>query len=183
MKNLPFYFLPVFLLVACKNEHVFDENGFYGEGTALFNGNPWSGETGVFIAKHFCSPTDTCYSIKLLHYNQKGELRGDITFDLIPLELGRHTFNYTWPTWKEVKNRLNYSTWASDGDVTTGGYHVYEQNDDNYVELTEVNLLTGEVRGNFQAVVVRDTFWTPTGLQPDTIRISDGSFYGKIYQE
>ena len=100
---------------------------------------------------------------------------------MIPLKLGRHTFNYVWPFYEEIENRLTYSEWGADGDVITGVYHVFEQNDDNYVELTEVDLRNGDVRGNFQAVVVRDSILTPAGYQPDTIRITDGSFYGKIY--
>lgn len=184
MKYARYSFICLVLLlfvVACKKDSIFDEYGFYGEGSAMLNGKPWKGITGVFPKKNFCSPGDTCLAISLLYYNDHGALRSIITFDVIPLNLGKHTINYVWPTWEEIEYRLIYSEYVFDGDVTTGGYHVYEQNDANYLNLTELNVQTGDVRGEFQAVVVRDSMWTPAGYAPDTIRITDGSFYGKIY--
>ena len=67
------------------------------------------------------------------------------------------------------------------GDVAIAGYHVFEQNPDNYIEITELDLKTGDIKGNFQAAVVRDSFWTPAGTIPDTIRFTNGVFSGKIY--
>lgn len=180
MKRLMLLFWPALLLTGCQKESIFDEYGFYGEGTAWLNGNPWNGITGVFRAKRFCEP-DTCVAVKLLYINQSGALRGDITLDFIPLQTGKYALGYTSPTWEDVRYKLTYSTWASDGDVLTGIYDIFEQNDENYVEITELNRKTGDIKGRFQAVVVRDSLWTLSGATPDTIRITDGSFYGRIF--
>ena len=136
MKKCLFFAMFLLLIVSCKKDRFFDEYGLYGEGTALLNGHPWRGQTFIGTSENFCSPTDTCYTIQLAYFNQYDEARGRITFNLIPLKLGRHTFNYVWPFYEEIENRLTYSEWGADGDVITGSYHVFEQNDDNYVELT-----------------------------------------------
>jgi len=186
MKKPLFFLLILFSLTTCRKDSVFDEHGFYGEGTALMSGVPWSGKTGVFfktgVWADFCYP-DTCIAIKILHSNQNGELRGDITLDHVPLRTGRQTLNYAWPTHEDVFCKLIYSEWVADGDVTTGGYYVFEQNDDNYLDIAELNLKTGDISGKFQATIVRDKFWTPAGQQPDTIWITEGTFKGKIFRE
>ena len=182
MKNLVRFFFVALLVIACKKDFVFDEYGYYGEGTAYLNGQPWSGLTGIFPTKNYCEP-DTCIGVKLLYYNQNGALRGDITIDDIPLVVGKHTLNYIWPTWEDIAYRLIYTKFTSDGDVVTGTYHVFEQSNDNFLNITEINVRTGDIKGGFQAVVVRDSLWTPLGQKPDTIKITDGSFYGKIYWE
>lgn len=168
------------LFAGCKKEGVFDELGFYGEGAAQLNGQSWRGKTGIFPTKNFCEP-DTCIAITFLYHNQHEELRGDITFDDVPLKRGRKKINYVWPTWDDVQCRLIYSRFAADGDVLVGEYHIVEQNDENFLEITELNLKTGDVKGKFQATVVRDSLWTPPGHKPDTIKIMDGSFFGKIF--
>ncbi len=186
MKNQLIFLLLLFVFTTCRKDSVFDEHGFYGEGTALMNSAPWSGKTGVFfktgVWADFCSP-DTCIAIKIQHKNQNGELRGDLTLNHVPLRTGRQTLNYVWPTHGDVFCKLTYSEWVADGDVTTGGYFVFEQNDDNYLEITGINLKTGDISGMFQATVVRDSFWTFAGYQPDTIRITEGTFKGRIFKE
>ena len=186
MKKTMFFLLLLLPLITCRKDHIFDEHGFYGEGTALMNGVPWSGKTGVFfktgVWADFCYP-DTCVAIHLFHRNQNGELRGKLTLNHVPLRTGKQTLNYTWPLSKDVLCQLSYSIFTSDGDVIIGDYSVFEQNDDNYLDITELNLKTGAINGKFQATVVRDSFWTFPGHQPDTIRITDGTFWGRIYKD
>ena len=186
MKNQLIFLLLLLSLTTCRKDSVFDEHGFYGKGSAKLNGVPWSGKTGVFfktgVWADFCY-SDTCIAIHFFHRNQYGELRGKITLDHVPLHTGRHTLNYAWPVSEDVLCALSYSEWVSDGDVVTGDYSVFEQNDDNYLDITDLNLKTGDISGKFQATVVRHEFWTPAGQQPDTIRITEGTFTGKIFRE
>lgn len=186
MKNQLIFLLLLLSLTTCRKDSIFDEDGFYGEGSAKLNGMPWSGKTGVFfktgVWADFCYP-DTCIAIHLFHRNQNGELRGKITLDHVPLHIGKQTLNYAWPVSEDVLCALSYSEWASDGDVVTGDYSVFEQNEDNYLDITDLNLKTGDISGKFQATVVRHEFWTPAGQQPDTIRITEGTFKGKIFRE
>jgi hypothetical protein len=182
MKKSICCFLFALLLVTCRYDSIFDEYGFYGEGTAKMNGQTWGGKAGIFPSTDWCK-TDTCIAIKILRSNSEGFLRNDLTFDHIPLKKGRKTFNYRWSVYKDALYKLTYSEWGSDGDVITGGYYVYEQNDENFLEITHLDLKTGDIRGIFQATVVRGSSWTPLGRQSDTIRIRDDSFYGKIFRE
>ena len=182
MKNPLFFLLLLLSLTTCRKDSIFDVYGFYGEGSAKLNDIPWTGKTGVFFTDVFCKP-DSCIGIVLIHRNQYGELRGKITLDHVPLHAGRQTLNYAWPVSEDVLCALSYSEWASDGDVVTGDYSVFEQNDDNYLDITDLNLKTGDISGKFQATVVRHEFWTPAGQQPDTIRITEGTFIGKIFRE
>lgn len=182
MKKLLVLVLLVLALSTCRKEEGFDEYGFFGEGTAYLNGAAWSGKTGVFFTDVFCAP-DSCIGIKLLYRNKNGYLRGDITLNHVPLQVGRQTLNYAWPVSQDVYCALSYSTWADDGDIVTGDYSVFEQNDSNYLEILELNLKTGDISGRFQAAVARHEFWTPAGQVPDTIRITEGVFRGRIFRE
>ncbi len=181
MKRLIYFLMLLGLVIGCTKDSIFDEYGFYGHGYAKLNGKDWNGKTGVFPKKFFCGPTDSCVAIKMHYLNEHGALRGDLTFDFVPLTTGKFTLNYVWPTYEDIRYKIIYSKYISDGDVITGGYHVFEQNDENYIEITGLNLEKGDISGSFQAVVVRDSFWVPQGYLPDTIRITEGSFYGKIY--
>ena len=172
----------LFSFTTCRKDHIFDEHGFYGAGSAKLNGMPWTGKTGVFFTDVFCQP-DSCIAINLYHRNESGALRGKLTLDHVPLRVGRQTLNYAWPLSTDVPCKLSYSLFTSDGDVIIGDYSVFEQNDDNYLDITELNLKTGAINGKFQAIVVRDSFWTFPGHQPDTIRIVEGTFWGRIFKE
>lgn len=181
MKRLLYFLMLLAFVIGCTKDSIFDEYGYYGNGYAKLNGKDWTGKTGVFIKTFFCTADDPCVAIKLLYYNEQGALRGDLTFNFIPLKTGKFSLNYVWPVWEDIQYKLGYYTLTSDGDVLTGSYHVFEQNDENYIEITDLNLETGYIKGSFQALVVRDSFWLPPGYLPDTIRITNGSFYGKIY--
>ncbi len=181
MKKVLIFLLFGFALTTCRKS-IFDEGGFYGEGSARMNGKAWTGKAGIFMTDVFCK-TDSCIAVKLLYLNAQGLLRGDITLDHIPLRTGRQTLNYIWPNHARTFCQLTYSEYIDDGDVTTGGYFVFEQNPDNYVEITGINYSTGGVSGKFQATVVRDSLWTFPGYKPDTIRIREGVFFGRIYEK
>ena len=182
MKKLISTLLLVLLLATCKKEPLFDEYGFYGESHAKLNGVAWTGKPGIFFTTVLCQP-DSCIGIKIFQFNQKGEIRSDITINHIPIRPGRQTLNYGRHVSQKVHCSFSYGEYTSDGDVITGNYSIFEQNDDNYLDITELDLKTGDISGKFQGTVVRHEFWTPAGQQPDTIRITEGTFRGKIFRE
>ncbi|MEP7198094.1 MAG: hypothetical protein ABI851_16370 [Saprospiraceae bacterium] len=165
------------LVFSCEKDSIFDEIGFYGEGTATLNGILLKGKTGVFKSKEYCSP-DTCISILILHYNESNELRGKILMNFIPLKKGKYLFNPIEPSFLDTLYRITYSEFTSDGDVVTGRYSLKESDPSYFLEILELNKQSGDIRGKFQAKVVRDTAFI--GTIPDTIVIEDGNFYGKI---
>ncbi len=175
MKNTTLLLLFALLLATCKKDSLFDEYGYYGEARAKLNGVPWTGNPSIFFPALLCRP-DSCIAIDILQFNKRGELRSDITIDDVPMRLGRQTLNPGW----DVLCSLSYSEFADDGCVLTGIYSVSGQSDDNYVDITQLDLKTGDISGKFQATVVREEFWTPRGYEPDTIRITEGTFRGRI---
>lgn len=167
----------VFSCDECEMESIFDDIGFYGIGTALINGSSWKGKTGVFKSKVYCEP-DTCISLLILHYNSNMELRSKILVDQIPLTTGIFAFNKIEPPYADTTYRLTYSEYAEDGDVITGYYKLAYADPEFYIDIKELNKVTGDIRGNFKAKVVRDTAFI--GPLPDTINIENGEFFGKI---
>ncbi len=176
-----FIILLIFAYVACQKDDIFDDIGFYGEGTALLNGVEWKGKTGIFPLNDprfvNCLP-DTCISILIQKYNDIGELRSKVLFHKIPLKIGLYLFNPIEPSFLDTFYRISYSEFTSDGDVVTGRYSLKEADSSYFLEIIELNKQSGDIRGKFHAKVVRDTAFI--GTFPDTITIENGNFYGKI---
>lgn len=179
--------LKVFLLIiilninyACKKENNFDPDGYYGEGTALLNGKPYKGKVGIFNSNNLCKP-DTCIGINIDYFNEYGEKRGDITIDIVFLKTGKFQLGYVYPFWTPYgPYSLTYGELAGDGDVVTGVYFTFQKDSANWLNIKKLDLKSGEISGDFQATVVRAVSFTPKGQIPDTIKITNGSFLGKI---
>ncbi|MBK8956816.1 MAG: hypothetical protein IPM34_14860 [Saprospiraceae bacterium] len=180
MKRLNFLIL-ILAVSSCEKDDIFDDIGFYGEGTALLNGVEWKGKTGIFPLNDprfvNCLP-DTCISILIQKYNDIGELRSKVLLNKVPLRLGKFQFNPIEPSFLDTIYRITYSEFTSDGDVVTGIYSLKEADSSYFLEIIELNKQSGDIRGKFRAKVVRDTAFI--GTFPDTINIEDGNFYGKI---
>ncbi len=182
-----FIILLIFAFTACEKDDIFDDIGFYGEGTALLNGVEWKGKTGVFALLDSklknCLP-DTCIGVLIQHYNNANELRSKILIDFVPLKLGKFQLNLKPNKFDQFGFQLDttfqfsYHEYTSDGDVVTGYYKLINSDPDYYLNVQELNRHTGDIRGIFRARVVRDTSFI--GTFPDTITIENGSFYGKI---
>ncbi len=177
-------FLLIALSVAtCKKDSVFDENGYYGEGTATINGWAWHG-TNLMIGDDKAPEglnLDNCLNIRIAQKSPDGLLLSTITFSYISPNMGSRTLNYVSPGWNPIVNRIIASEW--DDDVLLGTYYVFEQSDSNFLDITDLNWETGDVKGHFQATLIRDSSWVAPGQTADTLRIRNGSFYGKIYRE
>jgi hypothetical protein len=165
---------------SCRYDSVFDEQGFSGEGSAIKNGVYWGTKLLVVPKNNFCNP-DTCIAIHLRSYNENGTPTSYLNIDFVEPKVGKRTLNYTASIFERIDHKVDYGVFSSEGHVAIGGYHVFEQTSRNYVEITQINLETGYIKGVFQMDVVRDSFWTPSGSIPDTIRFTNGKFEGRIY--
>ena len=83
-----------------------------------------------------------------------------------------------YPTYLDTLYNFSYQEFK--GDAALENYSIIEADSNNYVEIKELNMKTGDVRGSFQARVISDSSWPSNGSIPDTIDITNGSFYGKI---
>lgn len=170
-----------FILVCCKKESIFDEKGYFGEGTAKINGKEWSGKTGVIKAKKYCEP-DSCIAISLVNYNEQGFLRGIITIDQVALKTGKFQFNPS-PYNKDTLYRISFGEFADDGDVGSSPHRLMVADPNAYLEIESLNKQTGDIRGNFSKVKLARTdigVGLFHGTYPDTIYLEEGKFYGKI---
>ncbi len=181
MKKFPILSLLFFVCIfSCGKENVFDKYGTYGEGSALLNGISYTGTVGTLVSFNICKP-DTCIGINILHQNKYGEARETITFSIVPLKVGKFLIPYSIPGELDYSNyRFSYSRFAEDGDVIAGFYKTYQPDTANWVNFKKLDLKTGDFEATFQATVVSAENFTPLGAIPDTIRITNGKFFGKI---
>lgn len=179
MRKILFFLTMAVFFVHCKKESDFDEFGYSGKGTALLNRMYWSGSSYFFPNASTCAP-DTCITIGF-HYFENGYVCGNISIQYVPLSVGKKKLGYA-PNFEKVNNKFLYST-IEGGDLVTGIYQIYEESEDNFVDITAYNAETGDIKGSFQATVVMISAFTPQGAVPDTIRITNGDFYGKVYWE
>lgn len=181
MKKLPIFSLLFFICIfSCQKEDVFDQYGSYGEGTAQLNGIAYKGKvTTIFDVIRY--KPDTCLGINILRRNQSGEARAYISIDRIPLKIGKFLIPYTLVGVENHKKyELSYAEFTGDGDEATGNYRTYQADTTNWVNIKKLDVKTGDIEGSFQATVVRMKSYTPLGAIPDTIRITEGNFFGKI---
>ncbi len=176
MKRL-YILLTIISILSCEKNSIFDDHGFYREGKARLDDVEWKGNTGIFKAKKYCFP-DTCVGIVIEGYNEARSVHSNIIIDQVFLKTGKFYFNPINPTYKDTLYKFSYHEFS--GDVVVGIYNIIEADWNNYVEIKELNLKTGDVRGIFQARVISDSSWPSNGSIPDTIDITNGSFYGKI---
>ncbi len=178
--------LPILLLLffvcifSCGKDGVFDQYGNYGEGSAQLNGVPFEGSVGTYGANNYCPP-DTCVTIKIVYKNKEGFNRGDITIERVQLKTGKFQIYFS-PKFPFEKGNyaITYSEQTDDGDVFSALYQTYQADTSNWVNIKKLNLKSGDIEGAFQATVIRNKVWVlPGGIQ-DTIKISDGKFFGKI---
>ncbi|MBK8643710.1 MAG: hypothetical protein IPN15_16335 [Saprospiraceae bacterium] len=176
MKRL-YILLTIISILSCEKNSIFDNDGFYGEGKAKLDEVEWKGNTGIFKAKKYCFP-DTCVGIVIDGFNEARSVRSNIIINQVFLKTGKFYFNPIYPTFKDTLYRFSYHEFS--GDAVVGVYNIIEADSNNYVEIKELNMKTGDVRGSFQARVISNSDWPSNGSLPDTIDITNGSFYGKI---
>lgn len=182
MKSTVSLLLLSLLFVTCNKDNVFDKYGSYGEGSAEVNDRAWSGTCRTTSSSLcYCDALESCISVEISQYAKDGLLLSVINFSRITPEKGIRPLNYIYPSWERTCDQMSCA--ERDDDVLLGMYSVHEQSDSNYLEITDLNLETGNIKGTFQATLIRDSSWVKPGQTADTLRIRNGSFYGKIYRE
>ena len=177
--NLTLLFFSL-LILSCQKEDIFDQYGSYGEGTAQLNGISYKGKVTTIFDVNRCKP-DTCLGINILRRNQSGEARAYISINRVLLKIGKFLIPYVIPGVLNHENyELAYAEFTDDGDVPTGYYLTCQADTANWVNIKKLDIKTGDFEGTFQATVVRTESYTPIGAIPDTIRITEGNFFGKI---
>ncbi len=181
LNNMKYYIilLVVIFSISYSCNKAFDEYGYYGVGSALFNNQMFDGKTRILYENGFCKP-DSCISIKVDNEDGEGLMQGRIILSFVPLKTGKFELE---PDSSVLSDHLYQVTYVVGvDDLFFGTYHIYQKDTSNWIIINKFNLQTGDVNGSFQATVVRSPNWLSVGQKPDTIRFSNGKFYGKIYK-
>ena len=173
---------------ACKKEKVanetFDEYGYFGATTADLNGLPWTAKTIVSKASKFDVCTeDSCLAIIADHYINNNINRGRIVMGFLSYKTGKAIFNKANPWLSKVKNSINYYSRGEDGDVLTGSYSIIKKDENNFINISKIDRVTGDFEATFEATMVRDSAWLPKNTVPDTIKIKNGKIRGRYWQK
>ncbi|MBX7241787.1 MAG: hypothetical protein K1X92_08565 [Bacteroidia bacterium] len=169
MKNLFLLFLILLLtLSACRE----NPSPCPGSSCAKLNGKKWKGAAFGKIQKDSIAvlflpkPTykDVC---RIEGYSQF------FHFQIKPLKIIRHTIQ---------KNCNTASVFGCSGfDIREGGdvvanSYIISESEDNFLNITQYDSITHEVKGTFQITFVKD--WSQQQLNdaPDTIRFTEGEF-------
>lgn len=158
---------------------------YSGEATALKDGEVWTGEPYVIFLK----PHEKLLSVSIHVFNEVGFLRQSLGFYKFPPQTGLYLLRNTSTMKEDSLVGAGYNTLLFDGDVIGGHWDILET-EDNQLEIEEVNLETGDVRGTFQVTMVLDSTIRNLYLEElesplpyeDTIRFTNGTFFTKIVQ-
>jgi hypothetical protein len=170
-----------FALIACRYDSEFDEWGFNGRGNYFRDGKMREGKLVVSLVKSFCPPdTDSCLALIIRDYHAPDVPKSDITIGSFSPKLGRVELSYFPDISGRGPNMFYLSEFTTEGDVGAGLYSLSSQSLENFLEITELNMESGFISGRFAATVAMDSSLLSLGYDPDTIRITDGAFSGKI---
>jgi len=79
----------------------------------------------------------------------------------------------------------NFHLLGADGDVLLDSYRVLET-EDNWVQVTDYNANTGEIKGTFQIAFVHGSIYDVVKREkfvtsfPDTVRFTNGQFHTRV---
>lgn len=171
-------YMAAIIFIGCKKDP--NKDLYYGTAYATFNGKAWS------AGKVRCASNIPCYKGKLGFdfsvYNRQGFRRETMVFEKIPIAKGNYSINqlnYNDPLCKDTVAIASYSTLQDDGDVALDFYNVIPSLN-NYFAIDDYNERTKELRGSFS--VTFKIFSRQDPNSPDTIRVTNGSFYTKILE-
>lgn len=141
---------------------------------ALRNNEMWNSEcTALFSSQH-----ENEVTLFFQRYNDDGYLREEFSISRIPTDNGSFSIvNRERGETGETLNHYgsNYFSYTTYGESIDGIYYVFES-DSNYIEISDIDLITNDFVGNFKVTFVKDTTFDINPELPDTIRFTDGEF-------
>jgi hypothetical protein len=148
-----------------------------GQASGELNGKLW------VVNQAYCLINTACYKgrlgINLYRYRPDRTKEASLSFHKIPNQVGMYSIvpadNANFCTDTSVNS--SFSTLTPDGDVGKDSYKPVNVST-NYVQITDINRKTGEVRGKFNVTYV--IFIRQDITSPDTIRVTNGQFQAWI---
>ena len=177
MKKNSLWFLAglVFCLIACEDDDIPIPSVYGGYVTALKNGEQWDGLS--WMTYSLCDCTDSV-GLQVAIFDERGGTPIEtVTFSNVPYQVGKCALYENIPL-------VNIPCEASHGTLfghqVSGHYTVDFRDTTNFLEITEVDYGRNELRGRFQATMIRVVVNPPAGYIPDTVRFTNGEFLAEI---
>ena len=176
MKNLVLLLAVLVSFQSCKDDPSFIPDIYWGEVSALKNGQPWKGLIYAQPNKPYG------FFVRIDVFKNQEFHREALTIFKIPYDIQKNTIDTIRFEIDTALTGASYATLVDDGDVLGDGFKVYEGETENYITVTSYNEETGEVGGEFEVTFV---FSEPGGNRsdpsaPDTIRFTNGQFHTKV---
>lgn len=169
------WFFVLASLQSCQKETSDFTDLYWGEASALRNGQPWRGL--IYARPH--SPYG--FYIRMDVYNAQGFQREALTIFKIPATVQHNQIDTIRADADTTLTGATYSTQVDDGDVLGDLFKVYHHGG-NYVNVSSFNKATGEVSGEFAVTLVfagpPDTRSDPAIT--DTVHFTGGQFRAKV---
>ena len=169
--NILIFFVIIFLFLSCEKENQY----YWGEATALKNGEEWSAVVHAELNKYYPEKIDII--IDVLDKN-KLETEG---LNLRKVFMAEGLYDVSNSNSNEKPDSIGSSFYTSiGGDVTSNSYHVDEQGN-SFVKITNYNSRTKIIEGNFQITYIITEPRSPWVENPaDTIHFTHGYFKTKV---
>jgi hypothetical protein len=151
-----------------------DKDGKYdGEAAAFKNGTSWVAKTTAY-PNHM---SDTKVDISIGTFDDQGFFIENVLFFKIPKKKGRYSLAYTFNQMPDdtLKGARYFN---SDGDQLSDIFDITETDSMSYLEITEYNEKTGELKGDFGMVLWPSL--SGSWNAPDSIVFSNGTFRARV---
>ena len=178
MKKNSLWFLAglVLCLIACEDDDIPIPSVYGGYVTALKNGEEWKG----YSWGHFSIGREGRDTVDLqvaIFDERGGSPIETVGFANVPYQVGTCSLNEP-DSWSNILCESSHGTFF--GHQVSGHYTVDFRDTTNFLEITEVDYGRNELRGRFQATMIRVVVNPPAGYIPDTVRFTNGEFLARL---
>lgn len=175
LKELKYSMIAGFILLgSCKEDEDFIPDYYWGEASALKNGEEWNPE--VIAIK-----SEESFAVFIDGYLQDNGSPYMERLSIAPLPHSNGIYDLfdvkTINVLESDSIQAFYST--SFGDVLGDTYRP-DNNSNNYIEILEYNACTKEIRGTFNVTLVLSKDDASGPPPPDTLKFTNGTFHTKI---
>ena len=179
MKKILTLTIPVILIFfsCCEKEDSLIPDIYWGEVTALKNGEPWNGKIRAAPNAIFGYGFD----IRIDVYNGYDIQIESFKITKIPYLERYYIIDTIKSNVDSVLTGASYGTLLG-GDVIGNLYNVFPGDINNFITVTSYNETTREVEGAFEVMFVKRPIQGYIGdpSSPDTLRFTNGIFHTKV---
>jgi len=158
--------------LSCEKEN---ESLYWGEVSAVKNDIKWAGKIKAVKSKF----ADSKVEITIKTFDEQNVSLETLGFYKVPSKVGRYELSRTFN--QPPDDSLVGALYANGyDDEVYDFYEIAEDDSTSYLEITDYNEKTAEIKGNFNLILWRDTTLPGAWNAPDSIVFSNGVFHTRI---